>query len=503
MGVAGVLMSVIVKAFSASPLFAAMMKMMKFMVTLILMPIGTFFGALLRPILIMLLRKFIIPFYSSMMPTLMNLGTQVGNAVVEFLNDPWKTLKNALFGGETEEEKVARLAAEEEARAAAVAADVEYTTESSLYVSKNDLDQGWVKFTKDMKDWWETIVSGEEQTKTSPIRNIFAPDAMADDEGFIGAPTPEQYYGSTVDPNLFHPKDADGGSGEYDPFAEEKQKLGDSSKVDPNDITGVMGSIDYAMNKEQLDAQAVIEREWEQKQLQAADQLRIDAELAAIKEAESEAEKQWHIENAAKMAAEREAKAEAEAKKQAAIDQKAAADAKAAAVDKRLKEALAKMEMERIEEIREAQMIRNAQQEQIDTVNKRFAGTPSEGKLSSSKNAGADVVSAMQKNASKGHVKLSQSNMNLSQATRDLLASMNSGVIPAAEGFDGMVNKPTMFMAGEAGSEHVKVTPNGQGGGSTITVNIQNMNAGDDDLRKLKKTILEVIQQSANNRGRL
>jgi hypothetical protein len=29
------------------------------------------------------------------------------------------------------------------------------------------------------------------------------------------------------------------------------------------------------------------------------------------------------------------------------------------------------------------------------------------------------------------------------------------------------------------------------------------MNAGDDDLRKLKKTILEVIQQSANNRGRI
>ena len=64
-GVAGVLMSVIVKSFSASPLFAQMMKMMKFMVTLILMPIGTFFGALLRPILIMLLRKFIVPMYSN------------------------------------------------------------------------------------------------------------------------------------------------------------------------------------------------------------------------------------------------------------------------------------------------------------------------------------------------------------------------------------------------------------------------------------------------------
>ena len=102
-GVAGILMSVIVKAFSASPLFAQMMKLMRFMVTLILMPIGTFFGALLRPILIMLLRKFIVPFYSTMMPTLMNLGTQVGNAIVMFLDDPVKYLKDLVFPEEDRE----------------------------------------------------------------------------------------------------------------------------------------------------------------------------------------------------------------------------------------------------------------------------------------------------------------------------------------------------------------------------------------------------------------
>jgi hypothetical protein len=76
-----------------------------------------------------------------------------------------------------------------------------------------------------------------------------------------------------------------------------------------------------------------------------------------------------------------------------------------------------------------------------------------------------------------------------------------AGVVPAANGFNGMVNKPTMFLAGEAGSEHVSVTPNGGSGG--ITVNIQNMNGSDNDLRKLKQTILEVIQQSSANRGRL
>ena len=66
-----------------------------------------------------------------------------------------------------------------------------------------------------------------------------------------------------------------------------------------------------------------------------------------------------------------------------------------------------------------------------------------------------------------------------------------------------MVNKPTMFLAGESGSEHVKVTPSGSGGSGGITVNIQNMNGSDNDLRKLKKTILEVIQESSANRGRL
>ena len=90
---------------------------------------------------------------------------------------------------------------------------------------------------------------------------------------------------------------------------------------------------------------------------------------------------------------------------------------------------------------------------------------------------------------------------NYSAATIALMK--RAGMIPAADGFDGMVNKPTMFLAGEAGAEHVKVTPNGQSSGSNITVNIQNMNGSDNDLRKLKKTILEVIQESSANRGRI
>jgi len=86
MGVAGILMSVVVKALSASPLFQQIMKMLKFSVQLILMPIGTFFGAILRPILITLLRKFIIPMYSTYMPIMMNLGTSIGEGIVSFFD---------------------------------------------------------------------------------------------------------------------------------------------------------------------------------------------------------------------------------------------------------------------------------------------------------------------------------------------------------------------------------------------------------------------------------
>tara|TARA_R110002153_G_scaffold214451_2_gene367082 strand:- start:1325 stop:2971 length:1647 start_codon:yes stop_codon:yes gene_type:complete len=77
--------------------------------------------------------------------------------------------------------------------------------------------------------------------------------------------------------------------------------------------------------------------------------------------------------------------------------------------------------------------------------------------------------------------------------------------IEAAQGFDGMITKPTMFLAGEKGSEHVKVTPHGQSsssGGTTVNINISNMSGNANDLNKLRSTILEVMQTVNVNRGR-
>ena len=77
------------------------------------------------------------------------------------------------------------------------------------------------------------------------------------------------------------------------------------------------------------------------------------------------------------------------------------------------------------------------------------------------------------------------------------------GGIAAANGFNGMVNKPTMFLAGEKGSEHVQVTPHGQqSGGTTVNISIGNMSGDANDLNKLRSTILEVMQTVNVNRGR-
>ena len=47
--------------------------------------------------------------------------------------------------------------------------------------------------------------------------------------------------------------------------------------------------------------------------------------------------------------------------------------------------------------------------------------------------------------------------------------------VKAATGFNGMINRPTMFLAGEAGPEQVSITPNGgsSNGGITVVVNVQ------------------------------
>ena len=59
------------KIIDSSPLMQQMLKLLNFGIMLVLRPIGDFFGMLMRPILILLLRKFIIPFYQTVYPWFM------------------------------------------------------------------------------------------------------------------------------------------------------------------------------------------------------------------------------------------------------------------------------------------------------------------------------------------------------------------------------------------------------------------------------------------------
>ena len=77
-GSAAVLISILKKALDASPMFQQMLKLLNFGIMMVLRPIGDFFGFLFRPILIMLLRKFIIPWYTKMYPVMMKMGNIIG-----------------------------------------------------------------------------------------------------------------------------------------------------------------------------------------------------------------------------------------------------------------------------------------------------------------------------------------------------------------------------------------------------------------------------------------
>ena len=81
-GSVGILLTVLKKAFDVSPMFQAIKKLLQFGFMLILRPIGDFFGFIMRPIMVMMLRKFIIPWYKDVYPVMKKLGTWIGNQLV-------------------------------------------------------------------------------------------------------------------------------------------------------------------------------------------------------------------------------------------------------------------------------------------------------------------------------------------------------------------------------------------------------------------------------------
>jgi hypothetical protein len=81
LGVGGIL-GVAKMFISASPMLKSMLKLFQFGIMLILRPIGDFIGFMLRPIMLMVLTKFILPFYQNALPMMQEMGTMVGEILV-------------------------------------------------------------------------------------------------------------------------------------------------------------------------------------------------------------------------------------------------------------------------------------------------------------------------------------------------------------------------------------------------------------------------------------
>jgi hypothetical protein len=458
MGVAGVLMSVIVKAFSASPLFAQMMKMMKFMVTLILMPIGTFFGALLRPILIVLLRKFIVPFYSTWMPKLMKWGNDIGKFIVDPLG--WNKKKTTTTTDNTYDD-----------------IDDPNQNQASNWMGSMEGQGGffpWLfKLINNGKTSTDTQSSNDTADPIDPDKNPYSWWWERDEwEAWEAAKKAEKIAGG-AETVVMAPGSAalltgtqlnvgslPGGvsNDPYDSYLPE-----DHGQTSMNETEGER---QVRLDKEERDRAALME----------SDQERTNRELAEAAAAEAERVAFEHADKANWMELNR-----------SVLDMNKLMETNGIiteAIPKVMSQEMTNFaaygmggKTEKGGDIHDAGI--SMTQAEIDKLNAGYQGY---GGLSSTVLEGSGGRS--------------------SQSVMDNYNAYLAGVVPAANGFNGMVNSPTMFLAGESGSEHVSITPSGGSGGG-ITVNIQNMNGSDNDLRKLKQTILEVIQQSSANRGRL
>ena len=92
-------------AIEASPMLQQMLKLWKFGIMMVLRPIGDFFGFVMRPIMILMLRKFIIPFYQKYMPAMIKLGDEIGKKLVGVVNTVDNVLSPTIIDKETGEER--------------------------------------------------------------------------------------------------------------------------------------------------------------------------------------------------------------------------------------------------------------------------------------------------------------------------------------------------------------------------------------------------------------
>jgi hypothetical protein len=421
-GAGGLILSTIIKALSVAPMFQAMMKLFKFAVTMILMPIGTFFGAILRPIMIGLI-KTIAPQFKGWMKTAMKLGDQVGKFIMDFFTDPAKYLLAAMGG----------------------IIPMVITAFEKL-IPKNPFDDGKTQEEKDEehKEYWEGVNKSLEKAWAS----IYTPI----EEFAIGV---HDFFTVTI-PDAF--------SGVWDslqnigkmilrPFL---MFIGTINTIFlwllPDMFKGFWTWVSEGFNslKEGLTGWLTPILEWLGVTSSEEDMKKSEKTTNAIADASKGIEEWW--------------------KKIFGHSEKSEdhADVSANA-------------MEGTAKIFDgaAKWINNA----LKRISK-FTYTTKDGNKKPTRNA-----------------KIA---MSVSQIPSfDVSGSAASWYSrTAANGFSGMVNSPTMFMAGEAGAEHVNISPHGNksSGVPVININIAKIDKN-ADFEQLKPTIQRWILEANSRRG--
>jgi len=155
----------------SSPMMQQMLKLWKFGIMMIFRPIGDFFGFFLRPIFVMLLRKFIIPFYQEYLPLMQTLGYDLGTKVVGLLE-----AIAVLFGGHQEPETY------DVSNRLTMNQDKDLAVRDALAQSMEDNSEYWQKFFDEqgtIPPWVKNILDGlPAYTVEASPENVSAVDAM-------------------------------------------------------------------------------------------------------------------------------------------------------------------------------------------------------------------------------------------------------------------------------------------------------------------------------------
>ena len=96
LGGVSVIGALVGKMIASSPLLQAMFKIMNTSLTLILRPIGDFFGAFLRPMSIYFLKELAIPFFQQN-KSMMKMGEQWGKTALGFFINPGKAIQSSII----------------------------------------------------------------------------------------------------------------------------------------------------------------------------------------------------------------------------------------------------------------------------------------------------------------------------------------------------------------------------------------------------------------------